>query len=421
MATYERDYFLERSVRAIYERTKYPYRLFVVDSNSQTDDTKHLMKHLKKLGLIFEHIFCEENDGLPQALNKAFPHMESELFVTTQDDILPPDLDPCWLERLVNLMNKYPDYGAICMRIQRTCRLDIDEDKDLIDTIKSVPSVFRMQRKSDIEKLGKPFGRLHHWESQSFANIMKSAKKKCAMATHLYADHLGYMINNKGYREGFNDYLTYSKERVIQGEDKPYPEIDPVTNIPTKIRHGYDTREQMKRENKKLDVGYQEKGRVTKQEQRTLLAKYCKGKGVDLGCGATKIHKDAIGIDLFQYPNNEVDYVGISANDLWMFKDGELDYVISSHVLEHMNDVKKTLKEWDRVLKPGGILGIIVPDADLKPKTILERSHKTAFTKSMMGQLLKNFLGYKPIEHRSTLDMERPKNRQAILCVYKKR
>ncbi len=208
MVTYERDYFLKRVVDKIYERTRYPYRLFVIDSNSVKDDTRHLMKHLKKLGKMHDHMFLDRNDGLPQAFNAGFKFVESELFITTQDDLLPPDLKPCWLERLVNLMNKYPDYGALCMRIQRTARLEIDESKELIPTIKSMPAVFRIQRKSDFEKLGRPFGRLKHWESQSYANIMRGLKKKYAMVTNLYSDHLGYMINNKGYREGFSDYIT---------------------------------------------------------------------------------------------------------------------------------------------------------------------------------------------------------------------
>jgi len=420
MVTYERDYFLKRVIDKIYERTRYPYRLFVIDNNSKTDGTRHLIKHLKKLGKVFEHVFLDKNDGLPQALNAGFPHVQSEYFITTQDDLIPPDLQPGWLERLVHLIEKYPEYGAICMRIQRTCRLEIDENKELIDTIKSVPSVFRIQRKSDIEHLRLPFGRLKHWESQSFANIMRGVKKKSAMATNLYAEHLGYMVNNKGYREAFNNYLTYSPERVKQGEDKPYPEVDPATNIPTKILHGYDTHEQKGRDERKADAGYTNVSPHKKQEQRDLLAKYCVGRGIDVGCGRAKVHKDAIGIDLFQYSTNSVNYSSVSADDLWMFKNGELDYVVASHILEHMTDTKKTLKEWDRVLKIGGTLGIIVPDGELRPRTILDRSHKVSLSKNTMSYLLKHFLGYKQIEHRNMTELGSDKAKMSILCVYKK-
>lgn len=43
------------------------------------------------------------------------------------------------------------------------------------------------------------------------------------------------------------------------------------------------------------------------------------------------------------------------------FKDGSLDYVLSSHVLEHCYDVIGTLKEWMRVVRIGGYVFFIIP------------------------------------------------------------
>lgn len=43
------------------------------------------------------------------------------------------------------------------------------------------------------------------------------------------------------------------------------------------------------------------------------------------------------------------------------FKDSTIDYVLSSHVIEHFFDPIKTLKEWIRVVKPGGYIFIIAP------------------------------------------------------------
>ncbi|MHB1391308.1 MAG: methyltransferase domain-containing protein [Thermoleophilia bacterium] len=41
---------------------------------------------------------------------------------------------------------------------------------------------------------------------------------------------------------------------------------------------------------------------------------------------------------------------------------GSLDFVIANHVLEHVTDPIGSLAEWHRILKPGGILLIAVPD-----------------------------------------------------------
>ena len=54
--------------------------------------------------------------------------------------------------------------------------------------------------------------------------------------------------------------------------------------------------------------------------------------------------------------------VNIVANgDDLPFKDESLDYVLSSHVIEHCFDPIKALEEWLRVVKKGGYLFIIVP------------------------------------------------------------
>ena len=44
------------------------------------------------------------------------------------------------------------------------------------------------------------------------------------------------------------------------------------------------------------------------------------------------------------------------------FSDNSYGIIESSHSLEHMEDTEKTMREWIRILKPGGILLIIVPD-----------------------------------------------------------
>ena len=66
-------------------------------------------------------------------------------------------------------------------------------------------------------------------------------------------------------------------------------------------------------------------------------------------------------------PGAHVDHVGNAAN-LATFPDGTFAEVYASHVLEHFDyqqELLATLQEWRRVMIPGGILYVSVPDLDV--------------------------------------------------------
>ena len=63
----------------------------------------------------------------------------------------------------------------------------------------------------------------------------------------------------------------------------------------------------------------------------------------------------------------EIDVVCDAAEVDTVFAAGSLDYVVSSHLLQcHPNPIK-VLLAWTHVLKPGGILFLIVPQRDAHP------------------------------------------------------
>jgi predicted SAM-dependent methyltransferase len=63
------------------------------------------------------------------------------------------------------------------------------------------------------------------------------------------------------------------------------------------------------------------------------------------------------------YPGNLVqpDYLADAAN-LYFAKDSEFDFVCSSHVLEHLANPVKAIKEWIRVIKKNGVIYCAIPD-----------------------------------------------------------
>ena len=51
----------------------------------------------------------------------------------------------------------------------------------------------------------------------------------------------------------------------------------------------------------------------------------------------------------------------VASGDNLLLANGSVDFVISSHVIEHFYDPIKTVQEWLRVVKPGGYVYMIVP------------------------------------------------------------
>ena len=98
---------------------------------------------------------------------------------------------------------------------------------------------------------------------------------------------------------------------------------------------------------------------------RARLAPFCVGYGLDLGFGGDPITPHAIRMDMPQPYTNVGSYpvqLGGDAHNLHWFRDDSLDFIYSSHLLEDYEDTESVLKEWLRVLKPGGRLIIFCPD-----------------------------------------------------------
>jgi ADP-heptose:LPS heptosyltransferase/predicted SAM-dependent methyltransferase len=103
------------------------------------------------------------------------------------------------------------------------------------------------------------------------------------------------------------------------------------------------------------------------------LVEYMHGRVLDLGCGPAKVlpAPNIIGVD----DNTDAKLFGIQAKPnlfadcakLDVFTDASADTVFSSHLLEHVVDYKAALREWWRVLKPGGYLILYLPHKDHYP------------------------------------------------------
>jgi SAM-dependent methyltransferase len=79
--------------------------------------------------------------------------------------------------------------------------------------------------------------------------------------------------------------------------------------------------------------------------------KYCRGRGIDVGASVWP-YPDSIPVRDEPHQN---------AHKLDAFDDGSLDYVFSSHCLEHLDRWEGALALWIHKLRPRGILFLYLP------------------------------------------------------------
>lgn len=107
-------------------------------------------------------------------------------------------------------------------------------------------------------------------------------------------------------------------------------------------------------------------------DSRTLAL--FEGRGIDIGCGTDPVSTTAKPFDI-QHGD---------ANEILRYVDDQFDYVFSSHCLEHMHKPPQAVRDWWELVRPGGVMILIVPDEDLYEQGLFPSrfnpDHKATFT-----------------------------------------
>jgi ubiquinone/menaquinone biosynthesis C-methylase UbiE len=116
-----------------------------------------------------------------------------------------------------------------------------------------------------------------------------------------------------------------------------------------------------------------------RRRERCDFTRYLVGEGIDIGCGDDPLVVEEGSVRGYDRPDGDALYLaGVP--------DESYDFVYSSHCLEHMPDVKLALTNWIRILRPGGILYVVVPDFELYEKdswpSRYNSDHKASFSLS---------------------------------------
>ena len=134
----------------------------------------------------------------------------------------------------------------------------------------------------------------------------------------------------------------------------------------------------------------------------------CKGVGVDVGCNREE----------WKFPNAyPVDPV-INDFSAYGFHDyGGLDYIFSSHCIEHLPDWVKALDYWHTRLKVGGVVFLYLPDHSQK---YWRSWHNRKHIHNLNPEIVGNYFKDQPEMWEDVLVSNVDLNSSFIVIAYKK-
>jgi len=127
----------------------------------------------------------------------------------------------------------------------------------------------------------------------------------------------------------------------------------------------------------------QSKAAKRRLHQPAFLTRYFVGDGLDIGAGPDGLSRYA-GVFPLMRSVRDWDMEDGDAQYLNGVPDESVDFVHSSHCLEHMGNPLVALKNWLRVLRPGGHLIATVPEEEMYERghwpSRFNADHKWRFT-----------------------------------------
>lgn len=193
--SWNRPKITELAISTIARNTKSAnYRLVVLD-NGSSPEQQNMLTQLQDGGLIDELILWDNNYGLESARNYLLQGSTTPYMICADNDCLPEPMEDGvdWVDRMVDLMNRYEDYAAISCRTQvmiGTGYIFEDESKELTNFPHPGGSlrIMRTQLVKDVGGWeGKP-GR--GTEEKYICGKLHDVGYKTAFATHVTTLHL---------------------------------------------------------------------------------------------------------------------------------------------------------------------------------------------------------------------------------------
>ena len=166
------------------------------------------------------------------------------------------------------------------------------------------------------------------------------------------------------------------EEHLIANIDFQYVQAD--EHMPLFNRFDKQSRENFALKTNSIVIYMPDEVVVIKQQEEEAALKAAPSgyrlnqlNGINVGCGDRRVNDHIIPVDILREPEDIFqmgshhaflkDAILANPEDL-PFKTNSLDYIIALHMLEHISNPIEILKYWGEMLKPGGGIGLILPN-----------------------------------------------------------
>lgn len=363
-------------------RFEYPVNIIIVNNGKIPIEKNLSMNEMKHIKIITPG----ENLGWIGGLQEGLKHSASKYVVFANDDIYIPRASSRWLKYLIREMEIYSAIGAIgptsnvVMGMQNIWRF---LPARCYATMFLIGFCILVRREA-LDRAGGVQDVEYGGDDIDLSIRLRKAGYLLVVKRDVFVYHHGFQTG----------------ERIHGGPDKPNGwnsrEMTDNVNMELIRKHGFmswwETLISKSPENGEQEIDAEGK----------IIQQYCNGGvTIELGCGGQKTIPAAIGVDIIpkgeQIPYVDAKSVADVVADVSKplpFKDDYADTVIARQVLEHCLDSVSCLREWRRILKPGGRLLISCPDERLDEGVPINPEHLHAFTAESLESII-SLLGFK--------------------------
>lgn len=199
---WNRSKFTAATIAYIGDRTRHPYRIIAIDNNSD-DNTADLLYSLESIGAVHHTVKHTKNIGIHQAWNTALGLADGDYFITTDNDIYVPQVDPDWLTQMVKFMDDNPEYAAIALQPHMYLgSADPTPDPSGVTEVSHCGAVMRIMRTKCVREVGgwdRHYNANRNHEELTICSRLRTAGYKVGYTSYLRAYHDWGDDNNWGY------------------------------------------------------------------------------------------------------------------------------------------------------------------------------------------------------------------------------